>query len=51
MSDVNLLLQSIVNDFPDIAKTYSIGKSYEGRDINVIEITGNGMSSISEEKT
>jgi len=39
LSDVNNLMQSIAHDFPDIAKTYSIGKSYEGRDINVIEMT------------
>ena len=48
MSDVNLLLASIANDFPDIAKTYSIGQSFEGRDINVIEISGNGK--VPEEK-
>jgi len=48
LSDVNLLLTSIANDFPDIAKTYSIGQSFEGRDINVIEISGNGK--VSEEK-
>ena len=35
-------MQSIAHDFPDIAKTYSIGKSFEGRDINVIEITKGG---------
>lgn len=38
-SDVNNLMMSIEHDFPDIAKTYSIGKSFEGRDINVIELT------------
>jgi hypothetical protein len=48
LSDVNLLLASIANDFPEIAKTYSIGQSFEGRDINVIEISGNGK--VSEEK-
>jgi tRNA/tmRNA/rRNA uracil-C5-methylase (TrmA/RlmC/RlmD family) len=49
LTDVNLLLASIANDFPDIAKTYSIGQSFEGRDINVIEISGNGKnSSVSE---
>ena len=30
------------NDFPELAKVYSIGKSFEGRDINVIEIDGTG---------
>lgn len=49
MTDVNLLLASIANDFPDIAKTYSIGQSFEGRDINVIEISGNGKSSSTSE--
>jgi hypothetical protein len=29
---------SIQHDFPDIARVYSIGKSFEDRDINVIEI-------------
>ena len=33
---------SIQHDFPDIAKTYSVGKSYQGRDINVIELTYEG---------
>lgn len=46
LSDVNNLMLSIAHDFPEIAKTYSIGKSFEGRDINVIEMT---MSS--EKKT
>lgn len=48
LSDVNLLLASIAYDFPDIAKTYSIGQSFEGRDINVIEITGTGSASAPE---
>ena len=38
-------MQSIAHDFPEIAKTYSIGKSFEGRDINVIELTSNAGSS------
>lgn len=38
LSDVNNLLMSIQHDFKDITKVYSIGKSFEGRDINVIEI-------------
>jgi outer membrane biosynthesis protein TonB len=48
LTDINLLLTSIANDFPEIAKTYSIGQSFEGRDINVIEISGNGK--VVEEK-
>jgi murein tripeptide amidase MpaA len=39
LSDVNNLMLSIQHDFPEIAKVYSIGKSFEGRDINVIEMT------------
>jgi len=38
LSDVNALMQSVAHDFPDLARVYSIGKSYEGRDINVIEL-------------
>lgn len=39
-------MESIANDFSDIASMYSIGKSYEGRDINVLEIkTSSGGSS------
>jgi hypothetical protein len=54
LTDINVLLASIANDFPDIAKTYSFGQSYEGREIPVIEITGNGVSAPAtktEEKT
>jgi len=39
LSDVNNLMLSIAHDFPEISKVYSIGKSFEGRDINVIELT------------
>jgi hypothetical protein len=39
LSDVNALMQSVEHDFPNIAKTYSAGKSFQGRDINVIELT------------
>lgn len=39
LSDVNLLMASIQADFPDLAKMYSIGKSYEGRDINILELS------------
>ena len=40
-SDVSKLLASIANDFPEIAKVYSIGQSNEGRDIFVLELTMN----------
>jgi hypothetical protein len=39
LSDVNNLMRSIAHDFPEIATMYSIGKSFEGRDINVVELT------------
>jgi hypothetical protein len=39
LSDSNTLLHSIEQDFPDLAKVHTIGKSTEGRDINLIEIT------------
>ncbi len=32
---------SFQNDFPDIAKVINIGKSFEGRDINVLQIDYN----------
>lgn len=38
LTDVNNLLKSIQHDFQDITRVYSIGKSFEDRDINVIEI-------------
>lgn len=38
LTDVNNLLMSIQHDFKDITRVYSIGKSFEHRDINVIEI-------------
>ena len=38
LSDVNNLMEKVARDFPDIAKMTSIGKSYQGRDINAIEI-------------
>ena len=37
-SDVRHLMQNITQDFPKITKFYSIGKSTELRDINVLEI-------------
>ena len=36
LTDVNNLMLSIEHDFPKIAKVISIGKTYEGRDINVL---------------
>jgi len=42
LSDVNNLLMSIQHDFPDFAKVYSIGSSFEGRDINAIELNKEG---------
>jgi hypothetical protein len=50
LSDVNNLMLSIVHDFPEIAKSYSIGKSYEGRDINVIELTAKKTVADKEKK-
>ena len=38
-SDVQRLLTSIANDFPEIAKVSSIGQSNEGRDILVLELS------------
>lgn len=49
LSDVNLLMESIAHDFPEFAQMYSIGKSFEGRDINVIEFkTSGGATSESD---
>ena len=39
LSDTDTLLHSIEKDFPGLAKVHSIGKSTEGRDINLIEIS------------
>ena len=38
LSDANSLMQQIKEEFPDIVKIESIGKSWEGRDINMLEI-------------
>ena len=43
LSDVNNLLMSIQHDFPDFTKVYSIGSSFEGRDINAIELNKEGQ--------
>lgn len=48
-SDVNALLLRVNKEFPDITKMYSIGKSTEGRDINVLELEVNsGGQSLAE---
>ena len=39
MSDIDILMNDIKTDFPDITKVFSIGKSTSGRDINVLEIS------------
>ena len=38
-SDAQILLMSIANDFPEIAKVQNIGQSNEGRDILVLELS------------
>jgi len=38
-SDASRLLMSVANDFPEIAKVQSIGRSNEGRDILVLELS------------
>lgn len=38
LTDVNELMDRMQSDFPDIVKVNSIGKSFQGRDINVIEL-------------
>ena len=38
LSDSDNLLKSLEHDFPEAVKVYSIGKSTEGRDMNVLEI-------------
>lgn len=43
LSDVNNLLMSIQHDFPDFTKVYSIGSSFEGREINAIELNKEGQ--------
>ncbi len=39
--EIEQILQTIVNDHPDITSLFSIGKSYEGRDIWCLEISDN----------
>lgn len=37
-SDIELLLKSLQNDFPEIISIASIGKSYQGRNINMMTV-------------
>ena len=37
-------MNDLANDFPDQIKVYSIGKSLQGRDINVLELNQGGGS-------
>ena len=37
-SDSIRLMKSLENDFPDVIKLSSIGKSFEGRNINLITL-------------
>jgi hypothetical protein len=39
LTDTNKLMQKIADEYPQYAKMTSIGKSFEGRDINMLEIT------------
>ena len=39
--EMEQILQNIVEDYPDITSLYSIGKSYEGRDVWCLEISDN----------
>jgi hypothetical protein len=51
LSDMNHLMEKLATEFPAYAKVSSIGKSFEGRDINMLEITapdvGPGSQSLS----
>jgi len=37
-SDIELMMDSLQHDFPEIVKVSSIGKSFEGRPIKVMEV-------------
>jgi hypothetical protein len=39
LTDSNHLMQKLAQEFPQYAKVSSIGKSFEGRDIMMLEIT------------
>lgn len=39
LSDVNALMMKMQAEFPQYVKVSSIGQSYEGREINMLEIT------------
>lgn len=38
LSDINLLIKSIENDFGDVVKLSSIGKSFQGREIQLMTV-------------
>ena len=38
LTDVNKIVKSLQQDFPDILKVYSMGDSFENRPINVVEL-------------
>lgn len=39
LSDSDNLMRSIEHDFPELAKVHTIGRTVQGRDINLIEIS------------
>ena len=41
LAEIESILQNIANDYPDITSLYSIGTTYENRDILCLEITDN----------
>jgi murein tripeptide amidase MpaA len=41
LSEMETILETIADDYPDITDLYSIGSTYEGRDIWCLEITDN----------
>jgi len=41
LAEMENILQNIANNYPSITELYSIGKTYEGRDIWCLEITDN----------
>jgi len=41
LAEIEQMLQDIADDYPDITSLYSIGTTYEGRDIWCLEITDN----------
>lgn len=51
LTDVNNLMTQIQAEFPDIVKIKSIGKSWEGRDINMLEIDARDHYGVSGDST